>query len=178
MPTQTVSGSEGSTRIAPMDWAWSSKTGSKVVPAFSDFQTPPLADPTHTVTGSSATPSMAEIRPLMTAGPMARARSPPKVAESMAMLGASAANAAAASASAAAGAAYVGYLMIGPPLGLSGSRREPARSLAAEGAADRPYSGAASLAAAFSGIAKRSSGISTPNSTSVRVMTWAAGPPP
>ena len=70
-------------RMAPMDWVWSSKTGSKLKPAFSDFQTPPLAAPTQMVTGSVALPSMAEIRPLMTAGPMARALSPPKVAESI-----------------------------------------------------------------------------------------------
>ena len=29
--------------MAPMDWVWSSKTGSKLKPAFSDFQTPPDA---------------------------------------------------------------------------------------------------------------------------------------
>ncbi len=83
MPTHTVSGFDGSTRIAPIDWAWSSKTGSKVVPAFSDFQTPPLAAPTQMVSGSPATASIAEIRPLITAGPIERARSPPKVAESI-----------------------------------------------------------------------------------------------
>ena len=37
-----------------MDWVWSSKTGSKLRPAFSDFQTPPLAAPTQMVTGSVA----------------------------------------------------------------------------------------------------------------------------
>ncbi len=66
-----------------MDWVWSSKTGSKLKPAFSDFQTPPVAAPTQMVTGSVAFPSMAAIRPLMTAGPMARALRPPKVAESI-----------------------------------------------------------------------------------------------
>ena len=49
----------------------------------SDFQTPPLAEPIHTVTGSMAVASMAEILPLMMAGPMDLARRPPKVAESI-----------------------------------------------------------------------------------------------
>jgi hypothetical protein len=43
---------------------------------------PPLAEPTYTVSGYSGTTSIAEIRPLMVAGPMDRARSPPNVEDS------------------------------------------------------------------------------------------------
>ena len=46
VPTQTVSGSCGSMRMAPIDWLCSSKTGFQVRPASRDFQTPPLAAPT------------------------------------------------------------------------------------------------------------------------------------
>src|SRR5512135_3742992 len=41
VPTQTVLGSEGSTVSAPTDWGSPSKTGLKVRPPLSDFQTPP-----------------------------------------------------------------------------------------------------------------------------------------
>ena len=41
------SGSSGSMVIAPIDWTGClSKTGLKVVPPLTDFQTPPLAEPT------------------------------------------------------------------------------------------------------------------------------------
>src|SRR6516165_1164731 len=50
VPTQTVFEFEGSIATAPMDCTSSrSKTGLKVVPPFTDFQTPPLAAPTKTV---------------------------------------------------------------------------------------------------------------------------------
>src|SRR2546426_11453993 len=50
VPTQTISGFEGSIATAPIDCtSWRSKTGLKVVPPFTDFQTPPLAEPTNIV---------------------------------------------------------------------------------------------------------------------------------
>src|SRR6476659_5584736 len=78
VPTHRFLWSEGSTATAPMDCApaWSN-TGLKVVPPFTDFQTPPLAAPTKTVSRSlSRTAVTAEIRPLMVAEPMLRAGRP------------------------------------------------------------------------------------------------------
>src|SRR5438034_10627956 len=50
VPTQIVLGDCGSTVIAPMDSTGSlSNTGLNVVPPLVDFQTPPLAAPTYTV---------------------------------------------------------------------------------------------------------------------------------
>ena len=50
VPTQTFFGFFGSSAMAPIDCTGcSSKTGRKVVPPSSDFQTPPLAAPTKMV---------------------------------------------------------------------------------------------------------------------------------
>src|SRR5437660_6521349 len=65
-----------------MDIGYSSKIGVKVAPPLDDFHTPPPADPTYTTRGLSATPSIAAMRPLVTAGPSARARTSPIAAES------------------------------------------------------------------------------------------------
>ena len=47
VPTQTTLGSEGATATAPMEATGClSKTGAKVAPAFTVFQTPPVARPT------------------------------------------------------------------------------------------------------------------------------------
>jgi hypothetical protein len=55
----------------------------KVVPPFTDFQTPPLAEPTMTVNRPfSSIASTAAIRPLMVADPMLRAGNPEIVAAS------------------------------------------------------------------------------------------------
>src|SRR6267154_275147 len=84
VPAQIVFGACGSIAIAPMDCADSlSKTGLNVVPPFEDFQTPPLAAPTYTVSRpSSFTAAIAATRPLMAADPMFRAPSPEIVSES------------------------------------------------------------------------------------------------
>ena len=51
VPTQTFLGFDGSTATAPIDCTFcSSNTGLKVVPPSVDFHTPPLAEPTNTVT--------------------------------------------------------------------------------------------------------------------------------
>src|SRR5882762_10116480 len=78
VPAQIVFGACGSIAIAPMDCADSlSKTGLNVVPPFEDFQTPPLAAPTYTVSRpSSFIAATAATRPLMAADPMFRAPSP------------------------------------------------------------------------------------------------------
>ena len=68
VPTQTTFGSDGSSAIAPMDWTGClSKTGLNVVPPSSDFQTPPEAAPTNSVTlpSSSTRPATAAMRPLI-----------------------------------------------------------------------------------------------------------------
>ena len=86
VPTQTFFGLEGSSAIAPIDCTGcSSKTGLKVVPPSVDFQTPPLAAPTNSVTlpDGSVYPARAEIRPLMLAEPMLRAPRPEIVPESI-----------------------------------------------------------------------------------------------
>jgi hypothetical protein len=75
-------GSRGSTVTAPIDWPWASNTGLKVVPPSDDFQTPPPAAPTQRVGGGPGEASRAAMRPLITAGPRARASRPAKVAES------------------------------------------------------------------------------------------------
>src|SRR5262244_3199839 len=78
VPTQTTFGCVGSSAMAPIDCTGcSSKTGLKVVPPSSDFQTPPDAAPTKSVVVlPSARPAMAETRPLIVAEPMLRAPSP------------------------------------------------------------------------------------------------------
>jgi hypothetical protein len=59
------------------------KTGLNVVPPFDDFHTPPLADPTYTVSRpSSFTAAIADTRPLIVAEPMFRAPSPEMESES------------------------------------------------------------------------------------------------
>src|SRR5215472_10596016 len=84
VPTHTVFEFDGSIATAPMDCTSSrSKTGLKVVPPFTDFQTPPLAAPTKTVIRPfSSTASSAAIRPLMVAEPILRAGKPDTVAAS------------------------------------------------------------------------------------------------
>src|SRR5215472_6194128 len=84
LPTQIVLGDCGSTVIAPMDSTGSlSNTGLNVVPPFVDFQTPPLAAPTYTVSRPfSLTAAMAATRPLIAAEPMFRAPRPETVSES------------------------------------------------------------------------------------------------
>src|SRR5436190_9852264 len=84
VPTQTMLEFVGSIATAPMDCTASrSKTDLKVVPPFTDFQTPPLAEPTNTVSlPFSSTASTAATRPLMVADPMLRAGSPEMVAAS------------------------------------------------------------------------------------------------
>src|ERR1700704_2695983 len=83
VPAQIVLGACGSIATAPMDCAASlSKTGLNVGPPFEDFQTPPLAAPTYTVTRpSSLTAAIAATRPLIAAEPMFRAPSPEMVSE-------------------------------------------------------------------------------------------------
>ena len=85
VPTQTTFGSDGSSAIAPMDCTGClSKTGLNVVPPSRDFQTPPEAAPTNSVTfpSSSTRPVTAEIRPLIRAEPMLRAPRPEIAPES------------------------------------------------------------------------------------------------
>src|ERR1700722_1345592 len=84
VPTQTVFVLEGSIATAPIDCTSSrSNPGLYVVPPFTDFHTPPLADPTNTVIlPSCSTASRAAIRPLMVAEPMLRAGNPDTVAAS------------------------------------------------------------------------------------------------
>src|SRR3954465_4352325 len=70
--------------MAPIDCTGClSKTGLKVVPPLTDFQTPPLAAPTYKVMRlPSCTASTAEMRPLIAAEPMLRAPRPEMVSES------------------------------------------------------------------------------------------------
>ena len=84
VPAHTIFGFDGSIATAPIDCTgcWS-KTGLNVVPVSTDFQTPPLADPTITVTRPlSSTAVTAAMRPLIVADPMLRADSPEIVPES------------------------------------------------------------------------------------------------
>src|SRR5229473_5423636 len=84
VPTHTVFGACGSMAIAPIDCTGClSKTGLYVVPPFTDFQTPPLAAPTYTVSRpSSLTAVTAAIRPLIAAEPIFREPRPEIVSES------------------------------------------------------------------------------------------------
>src|SRR5712664_1484885 len=84
VPAQIVFGACGSMATAPMDCAPSlSNTGLNVVPPFEDFQTPPLAAPTYTVSRPfSFTAATAATRPLMAAEPMFRAPRPEMLSES------------------------------------------------------------------------------------------------
>src|ERR1022692_2440760 len=77
-PTQTILGLPGSMAMAPVDCtAGLSKTGLKLVPALTDFQTPPLAEAANTVRRPpSFTAARAAIRPLIWAEPMLRAGRP------------------------------------------------------------------------------------------------------
>src|SRR5215831_8610226 len=84
VPTQTFFEFFGSSSTAPIDCTGcSSNTGRYRVPLSSDFQTPPLAAPTNSVTlpPGSRVPAMAETRPLMVAEPILRAPRPEMVAE-------------------------------------------------------------------------------------------------
>src|SRR6266852_6685732 len=84
VPTHTILGFEGSIATAPIDCTgFRSKTGRKVVPPLTDFQTPPLAVPANTVKRpSSRAASTAAMRPLVAAEPMLRAGRPEMVAAS------------------------------------------------------------------------------------------------
>src|SRR5215217_2167135 len=91
VPTQTFLEFFGSSAMAPIDCTdCSSNMGRYRVPLSSDFQTPPLAEPTNSVIlpDGSCTPAMHEMRPLIAADPMLRAPSPEMLAE---LYGASAA---------------------------------------------------------------------------------------
>src|SRR5882724_2013197 len=70
--------------MAPIDCTGClSKTGLYVVPPFTDFQTPPLAAPTYTVSRpSSLTAVTAAMRPLIAAEPIFREPKPEMVSES------------------------------------------------------------------------------------------------
>src|SRR5262245_9040025 len=84
VPTQTFFEFFGSTATAPIDWTGcSSNIGRYRVPLSSDFQTPPLAEPTKSVIlpEGSWTPAMPEMRPLIAAEPMFRAPRPEMLAE-------------------------------------------------------------------------------------------------
>src|ERR1700719_3451035 len=84
VPAQMVLGDLGSMAMAPMDCAVClSNMGLKVVPPFTDFQTPPLAAPTYTVIRPfSLTAASAAMRPLIVAEPMFRAPKPEIESES------------------------------------------------------------------------------------------------
>ena len=83
VPTQTFFGSLGSMAMAPIDWVCSSKTGLKDEAAVGRL--PDAAAGRADVDGERvrATASIAAMRPLMMAGPIERASSPPKVLESI-----------------------------------------------------------------------------------------------
>src|SRR4051794_3296282 len=87
VPTHTVFAFFGSMAIAPIDCTGClSKTGLKVVPPLTDFQTPPLAAPTYNVMRfASCTASIAAMRPDIAAEPMLRAPRPEMVSESTVM---------------------------------------------------------------------------------------------
>src|ERR1700729_3835811 len=83
VPTHATFGFVGSSAIAPIDWTGSrSNTGLKLVPPSCDFQTPPEAAPTKSVTLPSASclAATADMRPLIAAEPILRAPSPDIVA--------------------------------------------------------------------------------------------------
>src|SRR5207253_5217348 len=79
VPTQIVLGDCGSTVIAAMDSTGSlSNTGLNVVPPLVDFQTPPLAGPTYTVSRPfSLTAAIAVTRPLLACDLMLLSLTPP-----------------------------------------------------------------------------------------------------
>src|SRR5271170_6280091 len=84
VPTHTTFGFVGSMVTAPIDCTSGlSNTDLKVVPPFTDLQTPPLAAPANTVRRPwSSTASSAAKRPLITAEPMFLAGKPETDAES------------------------------------------------------------------------------------------------
>src|SRR2546423_8963184 len=84
VPTEITFGFLGSIVTAPIDCTGClSKTGLKVEPPFTDFHTPPLADPMWTVRRCpSCTASIAATRPLIAAEPILRAPRPDMVSES------------------------------------------------------------------------------------------------
>src|SRR5260221_2869250 len=63
--------------------AYLSNTGLHVVPVSFERHTPPPAVPTQSVVRSPGTPSMQEMRPVITPGARARARRPSNVSESI-----------------------------------------------------------------------------------------------
>ena len=80
MPTHTTNGFFGSRTIAPIEYDASlSKTGVQVVPAFTVFQTPPLATPTKYFAGFFGSTAKPITRPEVNAGPIERKRRPLKV---------------------------------------------------------------------------------------------------
>src|ERR1017187_9499190 len=84
VPAQTTLGFFGSMATAPIDCAPAlSNTGLNVVPPFTDFHTPPLADAANTVSRpASLTAATAAIRPLIAAEPILRAVKPETVTAS------------------------------------------------------------------------------------------------
>src|SRR3954465_12037435 len=86
-PPHPAFGFFGSMAMAPIDCTGClSKTGLNVVPPLTDFQTPPLAAPTHSVMRfASCTASIAAMRPDIAAEPMLRAPRPEIVSESTVM---------------------------------------------------------------------------------------------
>src|SRR5947209_1640783 len=80
-PAHTVFGLRGSMATEPVDCTDAlSNTGLKVVPPFTDFQTPPDAVAAYTVKLSpSRTAVTAAMRPLICADPILRAGSPEMV---------------------------------------------------------------------------------------------------
>src|SRR5580698_5076982 len=87
VPAQTTLGFFGSIATAPIDCTPAlSNTGLNVVPPFTDFQTPPLADAANTVSRPpSLTAATAAIRPLISAEPILRAARPETVPASYLM---------------------------------------------------------------------------------------------
>src|SRR3954451_17496867 len=83
-PAQTFLEFVGSMARAPIERAGAeSKTGLKVRAPFTDFQTPPLAEPTKRVRRPLSFAAVtAEMRPLIVAEPMLRAGRPETVPES------------------------------------------------------------------------------------------------
>src|SRR5882757_2302799 len=69
VPTYIVLGFCWSIARAPIDWQYLSNTDVNDTPALVVFHTPPPAVPTYIVLGSLFTPSIAVIRPPVTAGP-------------------------------------------------------------------------------------------------------------
>src|SRR5947209_15582460 len=68
VPTQTVSGLDGSIATAPIDCVCLSNVAFQLMPPSSDLHTPPDALPTHSVSFSPCRPSIAATRPLVVAG--------------------------------------------------------------------------------------------------------------